>query len=216
MKLAKRFIDLVLGIIISGLGISLVIQSTLGSFCVTATNIMVSERFCMPYAVASMIVEAVMMLFALCFKVKPNIGTVVNLALGGVFVDIFNIIIPTQTFLPLQLIYAVLGVVILSIGNYFNCKCGLGNSNSNACCLVIQRLTKRGAGFSRNVLEVAFLLLGLFGSGVGLLTFILSIGYGSVLGLVYKLLYFDPDKVEQLELKDLFKRQTIKEIIIEG
>lgn len=214
-NLITRFTDLALGIIISGLGISLVIQSSLGSFCVTAANIMVSERFFLSYSIASMVVEAIMMLFALCFKVKPNIGTVANLIFGGIAVDLFNLIIPVQTVLPLQVLYALLGVIILSVGNYFNCKCGLGNSNSNACCLVIQRLTKRSAGFARNVLEIVFLLLGLFGSGVGILTFVLSVGYGTVMGYIYKLLNFDPDKVVQVEFKDIFKQQKIKELIIE-
>ena len=201
----KRFLDLLLGVIISGLGISLVINSMLGNFCVTSANIMVSERLMMPYSIASMIIEFIMLLFALCFKIKPNIGTVVNLIFGGIAVDLFNLIIPQQSSLILQLLYVVLGVVVLSIGNYFNCKCGLGNSNSNACCLVIQKITGKSAGFARNVLEIIFLLIGLFGSGVGLMTFILSISYGTIMGYIYKLLHFDPTKVEQIEFKDIIK-----------
>lgn len=212
--LIKRFIDLALGIIISGAGISLVINSNLGNFCVTATNIMISERLFMPYSIASMIVEAVMLIFALCFKIKPNIGTVANLIFGGIAVDLFNLIIPNQSLLPIQLLYVILGVIVLSIGNYFNQKCGLGNSNSNACCLVIQKLTGKSAGFARNVLEIIFLLFGLLGSGVGLMTFVLSISYGTIMGYIYKLLHFEPTEVEQLELKDLFKKQHEYEIII--
>lgn len=201
----KRFLDLFLGIIISGLGISLVLNSMLGNFCITSANIMISERLMLPYSVASMIIESIMLLFALCFRIKPNIGTVVNLIFGGIAVDLFNLIIPQQSLLPLQLLYVVLGVIVLSIGNYFNCKCGLGNSNSNACCLVIQKLTGKSAGFARNLLEIIFLLFGLFGSGVGLMTFILSISYGTIMGYIYKLLHFEPTKVEQIEFKNIIK-----------
>ena len=212
----KNLKDLFLGVVISSLGISMVINANLGSFPITSCNIFLSETLHISYGFASMLIELLMLAICLKFKTKISLGMLVNCFIAGYVIDLFNLFIPTMTFLPIQILMLITGVIVMSCGAYFNIKASVGNSNSNELQTILQRLSGRSVMFARNTIEIIAFCIGFFGSGCGIATPILAILYGTVMNYIFKLLHFDATKVEQQSLKDLFKHQTIKELIIEG
>ena len=201
----RKWLNLFLGVVISGFGIALVVNAGLGAFPITAGNFALSELLNIPYSVASVVVELIMIIVASIFKEKIGITTIVNGLFGGVAIDLCKLIIPSVNFLPLQILMLLLGTVVLSVGNYFLMKTGLGNSSSNSIQNVIQKVTGRSTGFARNTIEVVFLFVGMLGSQVGIATIILSLGYGTVMGLIFKVLKFNPLAVKQNYIK---RKQT--------
>lgn len=216
MKL-KNLTDLFLGVVISSLGISFVINANLGSFPITSCNIFLSELLHISYGTASMLIELLMFCICMKFKTKISLGMLVNCFICGYIIDAFNLFIPTMTYPPFQILMLIAGVIIMSVGSFFNIRAALGNSNSNELQTIIQRLTGKSVMFARNTIELVAFLIGLFGSGCGIATPILAILYGVIMNYTFKLLHFDPTTITQSNLSDCFKhnQQKIKELIIE-
>ena len=198
IKMLKRISYLILGQITIALGIALVINSQLGAFPITLTNLSLSNLTGLSFGFVSMLVELIIILICLLFKSKIGVATLFNGILGGYFIDFVLISLPVPTHIILKLIYLLLGSIILVIGFYIQGNSRLGKASSNLLTACIRKKYGLSITTMKLIQETTFTLIGLLGafSQFGFATIILAIFFGKLMDFLYKLLNYDPTKVK--------------------
>lgn len=118
---------------------------------------------------------------AIVLKEWPKIGTWLNMVLIGVFIDIFNWLLPDFHAFGSQLLIFILGVVVMSygVGVYVSPNIGAGPRDS----LMLLFADKFGISIKkvRTIIEVVVALLGwLLGGPVGMGTVIIALLIGQI------------------------------------
>lgn len=118
---------------------------------------------------------------AIVLKKWPKIGTWLNMLLLGVFIDIFNWLLPEFATLGAQMIIFVLGVIVMGygVGIYISPNIGAGPRDS----LMLVLVEKTGASIKkvRTTLEVAVAVVGwLFGGPIGIGTVLIALFLGQM------------------------------------
>lgn len=116
---------------------------------------------------------------AIALKKLPKIGTWLNMILLGVFIDIFNWLIPDFETLGAQIIIFILGVVVMGygMGIYISPNIGAGPRDS----LMLVFVEKFGISIKkvRTIIEIVVACLGwLLGGPVGVGTVIVALLIG--------------------------------------
>lgn len=120
-KLVKRIVMCFLGVVVIGIGCAAFKVSNLGNDAFTALNITISERTGVALGTVTVVMNCIYLIAPLIFGRKYiNIGTILNGVLLGYFVDFFYGVlvgffgVPSE--LPLQLVWLVPGILIISLG----------------------------------------------------------------------------------------------------
>ena len=201
----NKYLKLSIGLLLQALGIALVIKSN-STFPITAFNLGVANTLAISYGTASMLVELITILINCCFKENIGLTTIASAILNGYIVDLFLHLIPDVSF---NLIYLPIGALTMCFGFYFMSSCGLGLNSSNGLMNALMKKTGKSVTLIRTLEEMTFMLLGyILGGTVNITTIVLSTCFGSVLGFVYKLLNFEPEKVQHKNLT--FKKHINK------
>lgn len=84
-----------------------------------------------------------------------------------------------------------------------NKSCGMGE---NATCMLqtaLQKQFNKSTGFIRTVMEVCYLIVGVLGarSSITWFSIVLSATFGTIVNIVYKVMKYEPTKVEQNYIK---------------
>lgn len=197
--------NLGLGLLLAGLGIAFVINANLGAFPITSLNLGVVNLLGVSYGMANMIVEVFILAFNIKNKEKIGIATIANSIITGYIIDIFTLILPTPNNLIINILFLILGIIIFALSQYFITRAGLGNSTNNGLMNVLMNKTGKSVSFIRTIQEVVIVTIALLlgGHSIGIATIALSLGFGSVLGFIYKLFKFEPEKVshQYMEMK---------------
>lgn len=154
---------------------------------------------------ANQIVAAIILILGWMLKVRPGIGTFLNMFLWGYFIDLvgsFGIInVPNTIFY--RWIYLLLGTFLVGtgIGIYINGRFGAGPRDG--LTLGLSKSTGKSVSFIRTAMELGALFVGwLLGGPVGLGTIVYSFLIGRV--MQFSLKYFQlPDRFYQGSLKDV-------------
>lgn len=198
IKMIKRISYLILGQITIALGIALVINSQLGAFPITLTNLSLSNLTGLSFGLISMLVELIIILFCLLLRSKIGVATLFNGVLGGYFIDFTLLFLPVPNQIIIKLMYLLLGSITLVIGFYIQGNARLGKTSSNLLTACIRKKYNLSITTMKLIQEISFTLIGLIGafSQFGLATIILAIFFGKLMDFLYKLLNYDPTKVE--------------------
>lgn len=193
----NKLIKLLLGQIVIATGIALVINSNLGAFPITLTNLSLSNMTGLSFGFCSMLVELIIISICISLKAKIGIATLFNGIFGGYFIDFILLFLPIPNIFILKLIYVLLGAIILVLGFYLQGSAGLGKTSSNLITACIRRKTGFSITKMKLIQETCFTLFGLLAasSSFGLATIILSLGFGYIMDKCYKVIKYDPTKV---------------------
>lgn len=193
MKVSK----LLIGQVVTSFAIATVINGGLGVFPITATNLAVCGWFGISYGVANMITEALALIYAVYRGEKFGWATLLSCFTCGALIDVFMSVLPTSYYLiPLGLIGTPIGYAITG-------SCGMGE---NATCMLqtaLQKQFNKSTGFIRTVMEVCYLIVGVLGarSSITWFSIVLSVTFGTIVNIVYKIMKYEPTKVEQNYIK---------------
>ena len=193
MKVSK----LLIGQVVTSFAIATVINGGLGVFPITATNLAVCGWFGISYGVANMITEALALVYAVYRGEKFGWATLLSCFTCGALIDVFMSVLPTSYYLiPLGLIGTPIGYAITG-------SCGMGE---NATCMLqtaLQKQFNKSTGFIRTVMEVCYLIVGILGarSSITWFSIVLSVTFGTIVNIVYKIMKYEPTKVEQNYIK---------------
>ena len=178
------------GLFLFAFGVVLNLRSGLGLGPWDVLHQGISLRTPFSFGEASQIVGALVIAVGLALRVRPGLGTLLNMVLIGFFVDriLTSGAIPDiePYGLPAQLAVDVVGVLIVGLGSGLYIRANLGAGPRDGLMLGLHRLTGWRVAVTRGALELCAAATGhaLGGSlGVGTLIFAIGIGPAVELGL---------------------------------
>lgn len=181
----KRFLVMLIGNIILGLGVAIFKLSTMGNDPFNGMNMAVSAYIGIPYAVYQVIVNAALFVFQLfAGRRLIGVGTIVNAVLLGFVVTFFYNILTASIGAPTTIFFRIvtvfIGVMVCSLGLSLYQKSDAGVAPYDALALIMDRRFKKISYFWCRIMTDACcaLICFLFGGIVGLGTLVSTFGFG--------------------------------------
>ncbi len=176
----KNLPILFFGLAIFGVGDALLIQSTIGNSPWSVFAQGLSLRTPLSIGEATGITSIAVLLLWIPLKERPGFGTLANIAVIAVFVQIGVDHIPkVEMNIPLQLFYVLIGIGLVGMGSALYITCGLGPGPRDGLMTSIHNKTGIRIARVRLSIEITILIIGaLLGGSVGIGTamFALLIG----------------------------------------
>jgi uncharacterized membrane protein YczE len=180
----NTFTYLVLGLILFGVGETLLITANQGVSPWTVLAQGLSFQFNLSIGVTTFIVSIIVLFFWYPLKQKPGLGTLLNVVLISIVIDLSTPILPYPKTLFYQILQSVIAVLIVGIGSGFYLTANLGPGPRDGLMTGLQKLTDKPIALIRTILEVSAVLIGFyFGGVVGIGTLLFAFGIGPAVSL---------------------------------
>jgi uncharacterized protein len=113
----------------------------------------------------------------------PKAGAFINMLLIGIFIDVFNFVLPDpQSFMAQAILFAI-GIVVIGYGIGLYVSADLGAGPRDSLMLLVVEKTGWKVQWVRNGVEIIVFFFGwLLGGPVGIGTVIIALGLGSIVG----------------------------------
>ena len=188
LSISLRFVRLIVGLFIYGLGISLMVKASIGipPWDVLAQGI--SKQTNLTFGISQVVVSLLVLLTWIPLRVKPGIGSILNAVLIGLSTDVWLPMLSQPEGFIWQIGLFVLGMCVVAFctGLYISSNFGMGPRDG----LVMGTRRKFGwpVWLIRTVYESFVLLVGwLLGGQVGLGTVMFAFGIGYLMQVSLKL-----------------------------
>lgn len=178
-ELVRRLPRVIVGLVLFGLGVAITVVSELGLSPWEVFHQGISRRTGVPLGMVGIAIGALVLFGWIPLREKIGIGTVLNVTIIGVVIDISLLILPEQAGSAVWRWMALLGgIVLVAIGTGLYIGAGLGPGPRDG---LMTGLAKRGYKMrrARTLIEMVVLIAGwLMGGtvGVGTVLFALAIG----------------------------------------
>lgn len=178
-ELVRRLPRVIVGLVLFGLGVAITVVSELGLSPWEVFHQGISRRTGVPLGMVGIAIGALVLFGWIPLREKIGIGTVLNVMIIGVVIDISLLILPEQAGSAVWRWMALLGgIVLVAIGTGLYIGAGLGPGPRDG---LMTGLAKRGYKMrrARTLIEMVVLIAGwLMGGtvGVGTVLFALAIG----------------------------------------
>ena len=187
-----RVLILSFGLIIFGLGDSLLVQADIGNAPWTVLSQGLTKKIDISIGVATLIISIFVLLIWIPLKEKPGFGTLANILLIASSIQVGTMIFPKQNSLIFGIIFDLIGISMVGLGSALYLTCGLGAGPRDGAMTGIHYKTGIRVGRVRLGIEVVVLIIGgLMGGrvGIGTALFALLIGQSVAifLGVVARL-----------------------------
>lgn len=179
-----RFIVFCLGLFVCAIGSNFIVASNLGADPWNVFHLGVSLNTSLTFGQANQLVAAMILTLGWVLKVRPGVGTFLNMFLLGYFIDIvgsLGVINPPKS-LILRCLFILIGTILkgTGIGVYINGRLGAGPRDG--LTLGLSKSTGKSVSFIRTFLELGALFVGwLLGGPVGMGTIVYSLIIGRVM-----------------------------------
>jgi len=180
---------LFLGLAIFGLGDGLIIQSGLGNapWSVLAQGISLNSG--LSIGTSTLIIGALVLSLWIPLKERPGFGTLSNILIISLFIEIATNIFPTQEDLLPGLIFTLVGIAMVGIGSALYITCGLGPGPRDGAMTGLHQRTGVRVGRVRLGLEVVVSIAGaVLGGTLGLGTLLFALLIGQSVAISFGLL----------------------------
>jgi uncharacterized membrane protein YczE len=181
----SRVSILTFGLFIFGIGDSLIIISELGNAPWSVLAQGVATRSNISIGSATFLISCLVLLLWIPLKEKPGFGTLANIVVIAIGIDVGIAFIGTPDLFFIQLLYVFIGIALIGIGSALYITCALGPGPRDGWMTSLHRRTGIPVGRVRTAIEVLVLLAGwALGGRIGLGTalFALLIGYAVAAG----------------------------------
>ena len=131
-------------------------------------------------------ISALVLLLWIPLKEKPGFGTLSNISIIAIAIQMGVEIFPSQDSYPIDILYCLLGIAMVGIGSSLYITCGLGPGPRDGLMTALHHKTGVRIGRVRLAIEGTVLLVGwrLGGSvGLGTLLFAILIGQSIAISL---------------------------------
>ena len=175
----KTLTYLVLGLILFGLGETLLIAAGVGvsPWTVLAQGISVQTEYSI--GVTTFIVSIIVLCIWIPLKQKPGIGTILNTIIISIVIDLSLPHLPSPEIFVFQILQVIIGVLIVGLGSGFYLIANLGPGPRDGLMTGIQRTTNLSLVLIRTVIEISAVIFGWYlGGVVGIGTVIFALGVG--------------------------------------
>ncbi|MGI9528530.1 MAG: YczE/YyaS/YitT family protein [Acidimicrobiia bacterium] len=192
-ELKRRLPRLIVGLVLFGLGIAMMVLSNLGLSPWEVLHQGISLKTGIPLGTVGIITGALVLVLWIPLGERPGIGTVANVVLIGIVIDVTLLFVPdTVSQLWLRWVLLLGGTLVIAIGTGLYIGAGLGPGPRDG---LMTGLGKKGIpiGLARAVIEVTVLVIGyLLGGTVGIGTVIFAFGVGPLVQVILPALSLDP------------------------
>ena len=144
----------------------------------------ISEQTSFTVGLSTFIVGVLVLFLWIPLRETPGIGTISNIVLISLAIDVMQPFIPEQSNLFPQLIQSLIGIIFVAIGSVFYLTANLGPGPRDGWMTGIQKKTDWPIGRVRAGIEISVLSIGTFLGGIfGLGTIMFAIGIGPILAI---------------------------------
>ncbi len=171
----KRIAILFFGLSIFGLGDALLIQSHIGNAPWTVFAQGLSNRSGLSIGEATFFTSIFVLLVWIPLRERPGFGTLSNIVLIALFIEIGIHVFPAQENYFLGIIFALVGIALVGAGSALYITCGLGPGPRDGAMTGLHRVTGVRVSRVRMAIEVIVLVAGwALGGTVGLGTLLFA------------------------------------------
>ena len=188
----SRVLILFFGLAIFGLGDSLLIQGNIGNapWTVLAEGVTLKSNLSIGWA--TFFISVFVLLLWIPLRERPGFGTLSNIVLIALFIQIGTMIFSEVNSIPAGIAYDLMGIALVGLGSALYITCGLGPGPRDGAMTGIHQRSGIRVGRVRMGIEITVLLAGwaLGGTvGIGTALFALLIGQSVAifLGLVARI-----------------------------
>ena len=208
MHLWPRVGRLITGLFCYAIGIMLTIKAEIGYSPWDVFHAGVANTFDVPFGVTTIGVGAIIVVLATILGETVGIGTLLNMLLIGVFLDliIWSGVIPTATNLWTGIAMLTAGMVVIAIATFFYISSGFGAGPRDSLMVALHRKTSLPVGLCRGIIEVLVTILGfLMGGLIGIGTIVTATLIGPFIQIVFHIVRFDPRTLHHESLADTYR-----------
>ncbi|WHH61109.1 hypothetical protein [Petroclostridium sp. X23] len=195
----QRFIKLLIGIFLFALGIVMTMKANLGFAPWEVFHWGIGKTIGMSIGNVSIFISLFICVIVVLMGEKLGLGTILNMILIGVFIDIllfFNFI-PQMNGLVSGVVQMIAGLFTIAYGSYFYIDSGFGAGPRDSLMIVMRRKTKLPVGLCRGILEIFVVLIGWkLGGPIGIGTVIAAFGISFCIQIVFSLMRFEATSVK--------------------
>ncbi|WP_432401829.1 YczE/YyaS/YitT family protein [Wukongibacter sp. M2B1] len=206
----KNLLRLILGLLLYALGVVLSINANLGVAPWDTFHQGLSNLVNVTFGQASIIVGFIIVLINLYLKENIGIGTILNMILIGLFIDLifyYNIIPIMDSFIS-GLLMIILSMFTISLASYCYIGAKFGSGPRDGLMVGLTKKTGYPVGLIRGLIELSVLFIGfLLGGKVGIGTVILAFGIGPIVQFTFDKLHFEVSDVKHIYLFDKSKAE---------
>lgn len=193
VRLAKLLVGL--GLFAVGLWLGLVAELGVGPWDVLTGGL--AQQFGVRFGRMAIVVSVVVLLVGVAARVRPGVGTVLNVFVIGAVLDVLlqSPLLDGLADRPLalRLLAVLLGIATVAAGSALYLGAHLGPGPRDGLMVAIHLRTGWRVGTARAVLEGTVLVLGvLLGGPVGIGTLLFAIGIGPAVQVAFRVLRQTP------------------------
>lgn len=175
----KTFLVLVFGLWLFGTGEALIIDASLGQSPWTVLADGLAQTLNMTIGQTTFLTSVIVLLLWIPLKRKPGLGTVMNILVIAVAIDVMIPILPSPDNVVAQSVQVLVGILLTGVASALYITCNVGPGPRDGLMTGLNEKTGVRVGRVRTGIEVVVLTIGwLLGGvvGVGTLLFALLIG----------------------------------------
>ena len=140
------------------------------------------------------IVSLIVLILWYPLKQKPGLGTILNIVLISIIIDLSTPILPYPKSFLFQIIQSIVAVFLVGLGSGFYLTANLGPGPRDGLMTGLQNITNQPIALIRTILEVSAVCVGFYlGGVVGIGTLLFAFGIGPTwyqLGIFIVMKYF--------------------------
>ena len=180
----KTLVFLVLGLSLFAIGETLLITANQGVSPWTVLAQGISFQTNLSIGFTTFIVSLIVLILWYPLKQKPGLGTILNIVLISVIIDLTIPILPYPKLYIFQIIQSIIAVFIVGLGSGFYLTANLGPGPRDGLMTGLQSLTNQPIALIRTIIEVSAVGLGFYLGGiVGIGTLLFAFGIGPTVSI---------------------------------
>ena len=180
----KTLIYLVLGLSLFAIGETLLITANQGVSPWTVLAQGISFQTNLSIGFTTFIVSLIVLILWYPLKQKPGLGTILNIVLISIIIDLSIPILPYPKSFLFQIIQSIIAVFIVGLGSGFYLTANLGPGPRDGLMTGLQSLTNQPIALIRTIIEVSAVGLGFYLGGiVGIGTLLFAFGIGPTVSI---------------------------------
>ena len=208
LKFSKRFIRLIFGLFLYALGIVMTINANIGYAPWDVFHVGLANSVGLSIGVASILTGVVIVFISWLLGEKLGLGTILNMLLIGVFLDIIMTlkVIPKLDHVVLGTLMMIGGLFVIALASYFYIGAAFGAGPRDSLMVALTRKTGLSVGICRGSIELLAVVIGWrMGGKLGLGTILSALAIGFCVQMTFKWLKFDATSVKHETLDKTFK-----------
>ena len=167
------------GLIIFGFGEGLLILSTTGNSPWSVLAEGISKNSKLSIGAATFLISVSVLFLWIFLKQKPGLGTIFNIIIISVMIDITLYFFDTPSFIWSKYLLSILSVILVGIGSGIYLVANLGPGPRDGLMTGLTKITNLPIALVRACLEISVVIVGWYlGGTVGIGTLIFAFGIG--------------------------------------